>query len=57
MSDIPFGTTHWSQIEPTEHKSKRGFAYWRTRHFGTIRVRMVVRLPLMSNARRQSETS
>lgn len=41
MSGIPFGTTDWSQIERTEHKGERGVAYWRTQHFGTIRVRMV----------------
>lgn len=41
MSDIPFGTTDWSQIEATEHQGERGTAYWRTRTFGSIRVRMV----------------
>ena len=41
MSGIPFGTTDWSQIERTEHAGERGVAYWRTQHFGGIRVRMV----------------
>lgn len=41
MSDIPFGTTDWSQVAPTEHKGERGYAYRRTQHFGDIRVRMV----------------
>jgi hypothetical protein len=41
MKNIPFGTTDWSQIEPTEHKGDRGVALWRTRQFDTIRVRMV----------------
>ncbi|MBM3220455.1 MAG: hypothetical protein FJZ38_17605 [Candidatus Rokubacteria bacterium] len=41
MKDIPFGTTDWSSIERTEHKGERGAAYWRTREFGGIRVRMV----------------
>jgi quercetin dioxygenase-like cupin family protein len=45
MSAIPFGTTEWSQIERTEHKGERGLAYWRTRHFGAIRVRMVEYTP------------
>lgn len=45
MSDIPFGTTDWSRIERTEHKGERGSAYWRTRHFGTSRVRMVEYTP------------
>jgi hypothetical protein len=39
--DIPFGTTNWSAIEKTEHKGETGVAYWRTRSFGPIRVRMV----------------
>ena len=41
LSDIPFGTTDWSTVERTEHRGERGFASWRTRHFGDIRVRMV----------------
>ena len=41
MSDIPFGTTDWSAVEPTEHKGETGLATWRTRQFGGIRVRMV----------------
>ena len=45
MTDIPFGTTNWSQIAPTEHKGEQGRAYWRTQHFGAIRVRMVEYTP------------
>ena len=45
ISDIPFGTTDWSTIAPTEHKGDRGMAYWRTREFGSIRVRMVEYTP------------
>jgi hypothetical protein len=41
MQHIPFGTTDWSAIEPTEHAGERGKALWRTREFGGIRVRMV----------------
>ncbi len=41
ITDIPFGTTDWSQVERTEHKGERGVAWWRTRNFGSIRVRMV----------------
>jgi hypothetical protein len=41
MTDIPFGITDWSQIEQTEHQGESGIAYWRTRQFGSIRVRMV----------------
>jgi hypothetical protein len=41
IADIPFGTTDWSDIVPTEHKGDVGTAFWRTRNFGSIRVRMV----------------
>lgn len=41
MADIPFATIDWSSVEPTEHKGERGLASWRTRQFGSIRVRMV----------------
>jgi quercetin dioxygenase-like cupin family protein len=41
MSGIPFGTTDWSRVEKTEHPGERGMAYWRTRGFGAIRVRLV----------------
>jgi hypothetical protein len=45
MSEIAFGTTDWSGIEPTTHKGESGTAYWRTREFGGIRVRMVEYTP------------
>jgi hypothetical protein len=41
MSEIPFGTTDWATVAPTEHKGETGQAIWRTRQFGGIRVRMV----------------
>lgn len=41
ITDIPFGTTDWSSIERSEHKGIQGVAYWRTKNFGSIRVRMV----------------
>jgi hypothetical protein len=45
MSGIPFGTTDWAGVEATEHAGDRGKAYWRTRQFGAIRVRMVEYTP------------
>jgi hypothetical protein len=45
ISSIPFGTTDWSTIERTEHTGEQGMAYWRTQHFGNIRVRMVEYTP------------
>jgi hypothetical protein len=41
MRNIPFGTTRWEDIQPTEHTGDRGLAVWRTRQFGDIRVRLV----------------
>lgn len=41
LTDIPFGITDWSAIEPTVHAGERGEARWRTRSFGAIRVRLV----------------
>jgi quercetin dioxygenase-like cupin family protein len=41
MTDIPFGTTDWSQIVPTQHPGITGSATWRTQQFGQIRVRRV----------------
>ena len=45
MAGIPFATTDWSEVERIEHKGERGLAYWRTRQFSSIRVRMVEYTP------------
>jgi len=45
MNEIPFGTTDWSAVERVEHKGETGQAYWRTRNFDGIRVRMVEYTP------------
>lgn len=41
IQDIPFGTTDWATVAPTQHAGDSGVATWRTRQFGAIRVRMV----------------
>jgi len=41
MHDIPFATTDWATVEPTEHRGETGVATWRTRQLGDIRVRVV----------------
>jgi quercetin dioxygenase-like cupin family protein len=41
MQGIPFGTTDWSTVKPTQHAGDTGLAEWRTQQFGDIRVRMV----------------
>lgn len=45
MLNIPFDTTDWQQVEATEHAGETGMAYWRTREFSGIRVRMVEYTP------------
>ena len=45
MAGIPFGTTDWSTITPTEHKGESGAAFWRTQNFNGIRVRTVEYTP------------
>jgi mannose-6-phosphate isomerase class I len=45
IDNIPFGTTDWSDVPTTEHAGTTGKAFWRTRQFGTIRVRMVEYTP------------
>ena len=39
--DLPFGTTDWVTIAPTERPGATGVARWRTREFGALRVRIV----------------
>ena len=41
LRDIPFQTTDWASIVPTEHPGETGVASWRTRQLGDIRVRLV----------------
>jgi hypothetical protein len=41
LSNIAFGITDWSSVEPTQHNGVCGTASWRTQNFGGVRVRMV----------------
>jgi hypothetical protein len=45
MTQIPFGTTDWAAIGAVEYAGEEGKAYWRTRRFGEVRVRMVEYTP------------
>jgi quercetin dioxygenase-like cupin family protein len=45
INDIPFGVTEWSSLEPAEHAGEKGKAYWRTKTFGPLRIRMVEYTP------------
>ncbi len=41
MPPMAMTTTDWPSIAATKHPGDSGFALWRTRNFGDIRVRMV----------------
>lgn len=41
IQEVPFCTTDWSKVAPTEHPGETGTAFWRTLEVGNIRVRMV----------------
>jgi hypothetical protein len=41
ISDLMFGVTDWSAVDPEPHTGESGHAEWRTRQFGELRVRMV----------------
>ena len=45
LSDIPFQVVDWNSVERTMHSGTTGTAYWRTRQFGAVRVRMVEYTP------------
>jgi hypothetical protein len=41
IEGVPFSTTDWSRVAPTEHRGETGVATWRTVEVGNVRVRMV----------------
>jgi hypothetical protein len=41
MSHINFQTIDWTSVEKTEHQGETGIAYWQTKQFEGLRVRMV----------------
>lgn len=41
LTNFPMAVIDWSAIERTEHAGEQGTAWWRTRQFGNVRVRMV----------------
>lgn len=45
MDNIPFNTTDWAAVAPSEHSAEAGQAFWRTQNFGNIRVRTVEYTP------------
>jgi quercetin dioxygenase-like cupin family protein len=45
MHDMPFATTDWTDVPREEKSAQAGQAFWRTRQFGDLRVRMVEYTP------------
>ena len=45
MHNIPFATTDWAAIPREKKSAEAGQAFWRTRQFGDLRVRMVEYTP------------
>ena len=41
MLNINFQTIDWSNIEKTEHNGETGVAYWQTKQYDGLRVRIV----------------
>ena len=41
ITDLPLGVTNWAEVPGEEHAGTSGSALWRTRQFGSVRVRMV----------------
>ncbi|RPI06165.1 MAG: hypothetical protein EHM64_04075 [Ignavibacteriae bacterium] len=41
MKNIPFEATEWSEITPERHAGETGYALWKVRQCGDIRVRVV----------------
>ena len=41
IQNIPFETVNWDEIENERHDGETGYANWKVRQFGDIRVRVV----------------
>lgn len=41
IKNIPFETTNWSEITSERHEGETGYALWKVRQYGDIRVRVV----------------
>jgi len=39
--NIPFETIDWANVPRSEHKGETGTAWWQTKQFGDLRVRVV----------------
>lgn len=41
INHIPFETTDWETITPERHEGESGFALWKVKQAGDIRIRLV----------------
>ena len=41
IAGLPFGVVDWNSVERETRAGESGEAYWRTRHFGEVRVRLL----------------
>ena len=41
MYTIPFTNIDWNDVPKTEHKGDSGIAYWQTKNFDGLRIRLV----------------
>jgi quercetin dioxygenase-like cupin family protein len=41
IKNIPFETTDWSELKSERHEGETGYALWKVRQCGDIRVRVV----------------
>lgn len=41
LENLPFCTTDWAHLPRVEKSALEGQAFWRTQHWGDLRVRMV----------------
>ena len=41
IKDLPFATTDWNAVAAVEYQGESGSAFWKTKQFGTVRVRVV----------------
>jgi len=41
LAEHPFTLINWEEVEAEEHKGITGYAFWKIKKFGDIRVRMV----------------
>jgi hypothetical protein len=45
MSNILFNTIDWEGLEIVEYAGEKGKAYWRTKHYAGLRIRLVEYMP------------